>query len=286
VNVGNVLFLKGDLEGAKAAYLAATDRAAGDLTTLAAAHYNLSKLYLRTADVERSAAALDRAQQEDGDFIRRYGDDDFSANAYLADVPVPPGRVAALATSDGTPDAVREYLVARLGGALPRDAWPWAPLAVLGLLWALVAARGRFAPSRPCEKCGRSACVRCDAPSGAGALCGQCVNVFHKKGVVDARDRLRKEAQVRRHAQIRRTATRALALVGGGAGHVYDGAPGRGFALITALLFVGFVVWFWRGILPPPLPSAYVLAGKLLVAIPVGVALYAWAVRDAFRRSA
>ena len=42
--------------------------------------------------------------------------------------------------------------------------------------------------------------------------------------------------------------TRALAMVGGGAGQLWSGAPVRGAALLAALLFLGFVVWFWRGV--------------------------------------
>jgi len=79
--------------------------------------------------------------------------------------------------------------------------------------------------------------------------------------------------------------TRILALVGGGAGHVFHGLAGRGLAVMTVLLFSGFVVWFWRGVLPPPQPSPYVLWGKLAVAVPLGLVVYLLAVRDAFRRT-
>jgi tetratricopeptide (TPR) repeat protein len=284
VNVGNVRFLQGDLDGAKAAYLQAADRAGGDLRVQAAAHYNLSKVYLRGSDIEKSSAARDRAEQEDGEFLRRYGaDDDFSANRYLVDVPVPMDRVLALAQRDGTAQGLRDAVRARLAGPLPRGAWPWTPLALLAVLWILAAAARAIDPSRACEKCGRPACRRCDA--GGGPLCGQCVNVYVRKGLVDARDRLRKEAQVRRHLQLHQVAARALAVVGGGAGHVFQGLAGRGFAALAGLLFVGFLVWFWRGIMPPPLPSPYALWGKVAVGVPLGLVVYLLVVRDLFRRT-
>jgi hypothetical protein len=103
--------------------------------------------------------------------------------------------------------------------------------------------------------------------------------------VVDARDRLRKEAQVHRHRRVRQVTARILAVVGGGAGHVFHGLAGRGFAALAGLLFVGFLVWFWRGIMPPPWPSPYVLWGKLAVAAPLGLLLYLLVVRDLFRRT-
>jgi hypothetical protein len=284
VDVGNVLFLKGDLEGAKAAYLAAQDRAAGDLVVLGAAHYDLSKLYLRTSEMAKSGLSRERAESEAGDFLKAHGsDEDFSANRYLVDVPVPPAKIAALAASDGSPAAVRAWVEARLLGPLPRALWPWGAVGFVAGLWLLTLLAPRLAPAQACDRCGGPVCRRCDA--GAGVLCGQCVNVFVKKGVVDARDRLRKEAQVRRHAHLARTVTRILAVVGGGAGQLWDGAPARGALVMVALLFLGFLVWFWRGIMPPPQPSPYVLFGKIVVAMPLGVALWALAVRDAFRRT-
>jgi len=73
--------------------------------------------------------------------------------------------------------------------------------------------------------------------------------------------------------------------VGGGAGHVVHGLAGRGLAIMTALLFAGFLLWFWRGVLPPPQPSPSVLWGKVAVAVPLGLVVYLLAVRDAFRRT-
>ena len=283
VNLGNVLFLRGDLDGAKATYLAATDRSA-DMTTLAAAHYNLSKLYLRLAAVEQSSEARKKAQQEDPAYVARYGsDNDFRANRYLLDVVVPPGQLRALARSDGTPQALGEAVRAELAGAIPARLWPWLPLGLLAGLWILALAGWRLAPSRPCSRCGRSACRRCDGVTGD--LCGQCVNVYVKQGVVDARDRLRKEAQVDRHRRGQAAAARTLAVLGGGAGHLFLGAPVRGALLVLGLAFLAVAIGSWDGLVPPPRGSSYATIAKLAVAIPLAIALYAWAVRDAFRRS-
>jgi tetratricopeptide (TPR) repeat protein len=284
VNLGNLLFLQGDLDGAKAAYLVAKDRAAGDLVVLGAADYNLSKLFLRTTDMGQSAAAREKAEREAGEFLRRHGsDDDFSANRYLVDVPVPEEKIRALAATDGAPQAIATWAERRIAGALPTSAWPWGPLVLAAALWLVGLAGARLRPARACERCGGAACRRCDA--SAGELCGQCVNVFQHRGLVDARDRLRKEASVRRRHQLISVATRILSIVGCGAGQVFHGAPARGALLLAGTLFAAFLVVFWRGIIPPPQPSPYVLAGKLLFAVPLGVGLWVWAIRDAFRRT-
>jgi len=283
VNLGNVLFLEGDIEGAKTAYLAAVDRAR-DLSTLAAAQYDLSKLYLRLAAVGQSSEARRKAQQADAGYLARNGsDDDFRANAWLVDALPSLEWLAEFAARDTAPRAVGEAVLRRVAGPLSRWGWPALPLALTASLWLIALLAPRLAPSVPCERCGRPACRRCDP--AATASCGQCVNVFFRQNAVEPRDRMRKEQQVRRHELLRRTTERVLAVIGGGAGHVVGGRPVLGFLVLFALLFLGFVAWFWHGVIPPPQHSPYAAALRLVVAVPLFALLYGLAVRDAFRRT-
>jgi hypothetical protein len=285
VAAGNVKFLRGDLEGAKAAWLDAADRAVAPATTLAAAHYNLSKLYLRQSALEQAHQARRRAQQMAPEFLARHGsDDDFRANRWILDAPAAHEQIAALTAGDGAHRLAGEAVRARLAGALPPASWPWAPLGAVALLWLLGPLARRLGPSRACDRCGRPACARCDA--AGGPLCGQCVNVFVKKGVVDPRDRQRKEDQVRRHELADRWAGRLLAVVAGGAGQVWRGRAAVGALGLLGTCLAGFVLLFWRGLIPPPHPSPYVLLGKIAGAAPLGLLLYGLAVRDVFRRGA
>jgi tetratricopeptide (TPR) repeat protein len=283
VNLGNVLFLEGDMEGAKAAYLSAVDRAR-DLSTLAAAQYDLSKLYLRLAAMGQSSDARRKAQQADAAYLARHGsDDDFRANAWLVDALPSAERLAELAARDPAPRAVGEAALRRVAGPLSRWGWPALPLALVASLWLVSLAAPRLSPSTACDRCGRPACRRCDP--GATTSCGQCVNVFLRQNVVDPRDRTRKEEQVRRHDRVRRAVERALAVVSGGAGHVVGGRPVLGFVVLFALIFLGFLAWFWHGVVPPPQHSPYAVALRLAVAVPLFAVLYGIAVRDVFRRT-
>jgi tetratricopeptide (TPR) repeat protein len=283
VNLGNVLFLQGDLEGAKAAYLEAVDRTR-ELSTLAAAQYDLAKLYLRLAAVAQSTEARRKAQQADAAYLARLGsDDDFRANAWLVDALPTVERLAELAARDPMPAAVQAAALRRVAGPLVRWGWPALPLALVASLWVITLAVPRLSPSSACDRCGRPACRRCDP--GATTSCGQCVNVFLRQNAVDPRDRIRKEEQVLRHERARRLAGRALAVATGGAGHVVGGRPVVGFLVMFALLFLGFVVWFWHGVVPPPQHSPYAAALRLAVAVPLFAVLYGIAVRDAFRRT-
>jgi len=55
--------------------------------------------------------------------------------------------------------------------------------------------------------------------------------------------------------------------------------------LLWALCSLGFLAWSWRGVLPPPLPTPFLLPGKLLVVVPLALVIYLAAVRDLFRRT-
>jgi hypothetical protein len=111
------------------------------------------------------------------------------------------------------------------------------------------------------------------------------VNVYVKKGVVEARDRVRKDLEVRRWARVRRFGARAAALLGGGTGHLVRGEPVRGFASLAALFFLVALAALHDGVLPPPQPTPWAGAVRLAVVVPLAAAVYAWALRDVFRRT-
>jgi tetratricopeptide (TPR) repeat protein len=281
VNAGNVHLLRGHADEAKASYLAAADRASDDTAALAAAHYDLSKIYLRQSALDQAREARNKAALEAPALIDQYGsDDDFRANRWLLDVPLQRAEIRRLAADD-VPRRVGEAARAWLGGPLPRAAWPWAPLAAAALLWPLAALGRSHRHARVCERCGRPACTRCDGMTGD--LCAQCVNVFSRKGVVEARDRVLKEAQVRRRARLRRLSARALAVAGGGAGYLWRGRPVRGALVLFGLLFLVMVAVSWRGVAPPPYPSGWTPWAKLAIAGPLAIAGWVFSVRDVFR---
>jgi tetratricopeptide (TPR) repeat protein len=283
VDLGNVLFLQGDLDGARTAYLAAVDRAR-DLSTLAAAQYDLSKLHLRTVAVGLSTEARRKAQQAGAAFLARHGsDDDFRANAWLVDALPSPDRLAELAARDPAPRALEQAALRRVAGPMGRWGWPGLPLALVAGLWLLLLPLPRLAPAAACDICGRPACRRCDP--AASTSCGQCVNVFQRRNVVEPRDRARKEREVARHARTRRLVERGLAVASGGGGHLVGGKPVLGFLVLFALVFLGSLAWFWYGVIPPPQHSPYAVGLRLALAVPLFLALYGMAVRDTFRRT-
>jgi hypothetical protein len=101
---------------------------------------------------------------------------------------------------------------------------------------------------------------------------------------VDTRDRLRKEAQVRRYAQRRDVVARILVVFGAGAGQIWAGKVVRGALLLLALLFVAFLGWFASGVLPPPEPSPLAAVAKLALTVPLGIVVYGVTLWDGFRK--
>ena len=284
VGKGNVQLLRGDTEGAKASYLAAIDRAsaAGDLSVLAAAHYDLSKVFVRQSALDQAQEARRKAAAEDAALVARAGsDEDFRQNRWLIDAPVPFAEVRSLAADD-TPHGVAEALRQRLAGPFPSAGWPWLLVAAAFASWPL-SWFGRRRVSHACERCGRAVCRRCDGVDGS--LCGQCVNVFVKKNLVDPRDRLRKEQQVRRHARARRLAARALGLLGSGAGHLWRGDAARGALLLMVFVFLVALALSAGGVAPPPQPAPWVGDAKLALVGPLAVLVWWLSVRDLFRRT-
>jgi tetratricopeptide (TPR) repeat protein len=282
LNLGNVLLLKGDPDGAKTAYLAAVDRSTSNVAVLAAAHFDLSKVFYRQAALDKGQEARRKAVTEDPGLADRVAaEDDLHANAYLVDAVLTAEQIESINAASTRPEAVAEQVRARLGGAVPAGGWPWVPAGFLAVLWLVSLFSARIVPASACVKCGRPVCRRCDGVGGG--LCGQCVNVFVKKGVVDARDRLRKEVQVRQHAKRTLLLTRALAIIGGGIGHLAAGGAVRGFLFLAGMLACLFALWFAPGVLPAPLPSPWSGTLEAAVAIPVLVVLYALSLRRAFR---
>jgi hypothetical protein len=201
----------------------------------------------------------------------------------MMDIPVRPFRLAQAAQAAADVEAVHSWAEAEVAGALP-GAWliPAAGVLVL-LLGFLALVSGGLAPARACQRCGGPACRRCD--NHATGLCGPCINVFIRRGVVDARDRLRKESEVFRHRRFMTLSTRILSVLGGGLGPLWSGRPFLGAFLVGGSAFLTAAVLLWRGLLPPPFPTPHVLALKLVAVVPLAAVLWGIAVRDAFRRT-
>jgi len=263
---GNTLVGLGEADGAALLYVQASQANPG----LAAPHYNLGQVYRRRAkalpdlevgrELDRAATAIAAAQALDGTLLGREPppEERLLLNLLLLAPTLPESEWLSLA--DGAEAGRR--VEAQLGrwllpGVAPGPVAWVAPsaLAVLLALWGLTGQKLKAA--KVCERCGRAVCVRCDPELGVGSRqCGQCVNVFARKGLVPQQLRTRKQAQVDRHQAWARRLSYALGAVLSGAGHVASGVPVRGAVYAFFFLFALGAVLLHQGLVRAPYGDA------------------------------
>jgi tetratricopeptide (TPR) repeat protein len=290
-NLANALLVTGDQDGAARLY---TEASAAD-PGLAAPAFNLAEVYRRRAAVapdseigtenQKARDALQAAQRMDPSLLmwQRPPEDRLLMNRLLlapvlAEADLPP-------TEDPVAGQRVEAQLSRrlLGGGSGLTAWG---LPVLGALLAfgLGFAGQSMKASRECEKCGRPVCRRCDKELGvASKMCAQCVNVFSRKGAVEARVRARKQIEIERNRQWESGVSYAFGALVSGAGHLFQGLTVRGTLYAFFFLFAVSGVLLRSGVLRAPygeVPLYLKLAPLLLLLIP----LHLLTLRGLYRR--
>jgi tetratricopeptide (TPR) repeat protein len=290
-NLGNALLASGDQDGAARLYA----QASGADPSLAAPSFNLAEVYRRRAAVasddavisenEKARSALDAAQRLDSSLLlwKRPPDERLLMNRLLLTPPLPEADLPSVEDA-AVAERVEAQLSRRLlGGGSGLMAWGLPVLgAVLAFGWGFAASSVKA--SRECSKCGRPVCRRCDKELGlASHLCAQCVNVFSRKGGVEARVRARKQIEIERHRQWASGLSYAFGSLVSGAGHLFQGLPVRGALYAFLFLFVVAGVLLRSGVLPSPygeVPLYLKLAPLLLLLFP----LHLMTLRGLYRR--
>jgi tetratricopeptide (TPR) repeat protein len=283
-NLGNVLLMKGDLDGAKDAYLKATELAPDN----ALMQWNLSQVSTRRAqlgskeaaeDIERSKTAIAAVYRLD----RSIADHpkDYRANHFVLDVTLPesPGLPEATHVQADVEGQVRTWMM----GAIAPELGMVIPLLMVLFLWGLAMGFRAVQISSECSRCGRPVCLRCDPDVRGGQLCGQCVFVFARKGVVDPPTRVRKESAARAYQERWTAARRTASIVLAGSGHLLAGHPLMGTLFLLGTLFFGALALFGQGIFRTPHASAWGFEGQVLASM---VALVLWGLSIRSHRAA
>lgn len=284
VNAGNVRFLQGDLDAAERFYMRAVDAQPG----YAPAQFNLSRVHYRRVNLNLGQETRNKVLELDRTLLQRYAagdrkDQPALGNVYLLDGALPDAELHAIARPNVVSDHVARQVAGRVFGPFPTGLAPAISLGVLALLVLLALAQDRLVPARSCGKCGRPVCRRCDPETGGGGLCGQCVNVFARKAVVDPVAKVQKELAVRRYAQRRSTALKVLAFFVGA--QVAGGRIVRGAIFLFLVSLVGALIVQREGVARTAF-DAFPEAWKLALLVPFGLAVYAFSVRDGFRGDA
>lgn len=273
IGLGDVHYALGEIPAAITAFEKALS--AGDRSQLEA-HFNLSQIYAERTDLAKSTAALEAAKRIDSErcerFIRQMlpparkniaapqGGVIVAAayvNRFLMVHPVEDGALLAQAAAGARSIATRTW--ADVSPAVPLRALTWIFGAALLVCGALTAAFHGAIPSRPCPRCGRSLCLRCDGPPLEEDLCTQCFHAFVQNEGVDPRARAAKEMEILRNHTRRHSRRKLFSFFIPGAGQVFAGETVRGVLLLLVACLAGVRAASWSGWFRPayPLPGLF-----------------------------
>ncbi len=277
--LGNVAFAETKWPEAISAYT----RAAEADPTLPDPLWNVAKVYRRHAkmlsddavgpELDRAQNAAAAAQRLDERLLTRTDPPDAHAPLNLLLLSPALSR-SQPAVTDGAQRRIR--VTAQIGLWLVGDLDPTMgvllPLGVAGALTGLGFARSGRGVSRPCQKCGRAVCRRCDPElAGNSNLCHQCVNVYNRRGKVAPMARVNKEMEVRQHHAWTSRLAYGLGLLCSGAGHLFTGLTLRGALYAFLFAFAITVAVTREGLLRIPGagagPGMWMVLGLLLLAI-------------------
>ena len=164
-------------------------------------------------------------------------------------------------------------------------------LALFGLLacgMTLAAFRGR-APAQRCTRCGQPFCAHCKSGREGPEYCSQCVHLFVLCDGLAPETKSMKLYQVERYATRSRRGRRIASALLPGASHLLSGRAWLGCGLLMLWLFawiggcpqglapierlLGTDVLL-AGLRPASVPNVYGLDAVLLIAVPLGIAVW------------
>jgi tetratricopeptide (TPR) repeat protein len=274
-NLANVLFLQGDLENPKQLY----EQAAKGNPTLGAPMWNLGQLFRRrvqlkgeaaAGEVDQGNSALGEARLRDNEFAARPEPvlEKSLANSVVAWVPAAAEDLAHVSATPEALQRVGSQLTVMLAGEVSEPLSFIYPAALAFLIFGFGFLGNRLEVAKVCAKCGRPASKRGDPELSPGSLmCGQCVNVFAKKGVVQASIKVRKQIEVARYQTRTDRMSYFLGLLCSGMGHVFKGLPIRGTLNAFVFLFLVSLFILRNGMLRTP----YAEPPMWLKVVPVAV---------------
>lgn len=289
IGLGGVHYAMGEHAAAIAAFEKAL--AAGDGSALAA-HFNLSQIYAERTELDKATASLEAAKKIDAEACERFLRTKLAdsrravtavegqppmvaaayANRFLMVRPVQDAALLARAAVGAPTIAARTW--ATISPAIPLPALTWIFGATLVLCGVISAVFRGVLPSRPCTRCGRMLCLRCDGPPLEEDICTQCFHAFVENEGVDPRQRAAKEMEILNNHTRRDRRRKLFSRLVPGTGQIFAGETIRGVILLLLACLAGFRAAAWGGWFRP----AYPVPGMITQIAASAVALLAFAI--------
>ena len=241
-NMGNLLFMKGEVDYAFDSYR----RALSLDPSRATSHYNLGQLYLEVFSFDQAREEFLLASEFDFSLIRNLSHaEDESPVHTLVDDSIPATRLwgrflaggsggIGISWNEALQSARRLFFPFETARALPL-------VAVLGIVFWY----GQTRPSpRTCVRCGRSICRDCRVRSAGADWCSDCT------GMSPVREWNRRSVTYHRPMSL------SLSLILPGSGHIYLGKRLIGAVYASLAIFL-LLAWSFRGPILKPFPVIY-----------------------------
>jgi len=295
-NMGNVFFLKNDLDNALRNYQSAEQ----ERPDLAVPKYNLSVTYVRMLDLEkgkryhREAVRLDEAAVQ-GWINSAKGQNPkgvVQANNVVIDLPFPRSWVIEHISKPEDADSAqgRREVAKRLwqgfGGIGTPQRFPFIGAGIALVFGGIFLLRRKMYLSTACYRCGRPVCRRCNTELRDSSVCGQCFHAFGQQEQVDAKSRIAKEIQIRRYRSRKESIARSVNFILPGVGQMLKERTFRGILFLSALCIILVQLWMGDGIVRSPVALGVGIDWALTIPLIImALFFYVWSVLDVFRVS-
>jgi tetratricopeptide (TPR) repeat protein len=282
-NLGNVMFLKRDLNSALTFY----DQAARLAPNRPEPYYNLSRLYYAALDLEKAKQMRESASRLNEQLVRSQNQRAESGWARDAVMDMPFEQSWLMVEESGPRQAYQRAA---------RQLWRWfggvlepAQFSAMATLWLTVllvlglAAR-RWRLSQPCVHCGQPVCRSCDPQLPDLSTCSQCHHLLRRQDVVDARAKIAKEIQVRKYRRRLQRMAQFLTILLPGTGQMIKEHTGRAVPMLVLAALVAVQLAMPGEIMAYPYRLTQGVNWLALApALILGLLVWSWAVWDVFR---
>jgi len=284
-NLGNVLFLKRDVDGAIKLY----DEAIRLQPATIEAYYNLSRAYYAKLDLEKAKEHRQAAARLGEKRVRRWQKQAASGLARFAvvDIAAPDDWLAAYLHPEDDKQVKRaaEVMWRSWGGLGSTGGFPFVAGGFVLLLLLLQVLKERWQLSLPCVRCGRPVCRRCDSDLPDRNSCGQCFHAFRQREGVDARARIEKEIQIRQRRRRLERLSRLFSFMVPGMGQLLVDKTIRGFTIMVFFSLALMQVLTKGGPMVDTNAVGVALNWSWIAVIgALALVAYTWALLSAFRQ--
>ena len=249
-NLGNVRFATGHIKAAERLYL----EAHALLPKRPEPAFNLSRLYQRIDNAEKSRAFMREATDLSPDRVGAWSEDtETTFNRFVRDIDLPEEILIRRELSNlmsATPVASRIWVV--MAGPVPEMTAPLVATMAVILFGVLTVVRRRMALTRPCLRCARPVPTFVGPPPRGGHQCDDCDRIFVQNVPVDRRIRFKKEESIARHTAFKRWGTRFAGVLLPGLPGLIRGLPIRGLLVLGLALLLILRLLLPEGVLIEP----------------------------------